>query len=77
VQVQRSQDPAIHNYLLSLFVQEATDEHLLRYLQNYSDYYDHKYALRVCLKAEKNQASVIIYRAMHLYEEAIDLALKV
>mgnify|MGYP001100479875 FL=1 len=75
--MQRSQDAAIHNSLLSLYVQEESDSHLLEFLKEYSDYYDHKYALRLCLKEDKRKACVIIYTAMRLFEEAVDLALTV
>ena len=39
--------------------------------------YDLKYALRLCSENGKEQATVQIYSTMCLYEEAVDLALKV
>ena len=39
--------------------------------------YDMKYALRLCSEHKKEEACVHIYSAMKLYEEAVDLALKV
>ena len=39
--------------------------------------YDLKYALRLCSENGKDQATVQIYCTMNLYEEAVDLALKV
>ena len=39
--------------------------------------YDVKYALRVCIQEGKHDACVFIYTLLHLYEEAVRLALKV
>ena len=39
--------------------------------------YDLKYALRLCSENGKDQATVQIYCTMNLYEEAVDLALRV
>lgn len=39
--------------------------------------YDLKYALRLCAEHKLNRACVQIYSTMGLYEEAVDLALKV
>ena len=39
--------------------------------------YDTQYALRLCMEQGLEEASVHIYAAMGLYEEAVDLALKV
>lgn len=39
--------------------------------------YDLKYALRLCLEHDHKKAAVHIYATMGLYEEAVDLALKV
>lgn len=39
--------------------------------------YDLKYALRLCSEHDKHRACVHIYSTMGLYEEAVDLALKV
>ena len=50
---------------------------------NFLDYfqedyvYDVKYALRVCIQENKREACVFIYALLHLYEEAVKLALKV
>ena len=52
-------------------------------LMNFLDYfqedyvYDVKYALRVCIQEDKREACVFIYALLHLYEEAVKLALKV
>ncbi len=40
-------------------------------------YYDTQYALRLCMEHDLKEACVHIYAAMGLYEEAVDLALKV
>ena len=39
--------------------------------------YDVKYALRVCIQEGKHEACVFIYTLLHLYEEAVKLALKI
>ena len=39
--------------------------------------YDTQYALRLCMEHNLEEACVHIYAAMGLYEEAVDLALKV
>lgn len=83
-------DPAIHNYLLSLYAMEVLIiKELLNMqsdttnLMNFLDYfqedyvYDVKYALRVCIQENKREACVFIYTLLHLYEEAVKLALKV
>ena len=40
-------------------------------------HYDMEYALRLCVKEGKRRACVVIYSAMGLYEEAVELALSV
>ena len=42
-----------------------------------SPFYDMEYALRLCVKEGKRRACVVIYSAMGLYEEAVELALSV
>ena len=39
--------------------------------------YDLKYALRLCSEHNLDRACVYIYSAMELYEEAVELSLKV
>lgn len=39
--------------------------------------YDMKYALRLCSEHNKQRACVHIYSTMGLFEEAVDLSLKV
>lgn len=77
-----NRDQAIHNYLLSLYIEQEDDESLLRYLlQQGQDSeevcYDMKYALRLCSEHDKQEACVHIYSTMGLFEEAVDLSLKV
>ena len=111
----RNEDQAIHNLLLSLYVQQSDDTPLLQMLKAEvrapaSDawiradviltrhqlvprkplhpaaptclwlqrrFYDLQYALRLCMQHNKAQACILIYSAMGLYEEAVELALKV
>ncbi|XP_065072321.1 vacuolar protein sorting-associated protein 18 homolog [Rhopilema esculentum] len=77
-----NEDQAIHNYLISLYCKLDDEKPLLRYLIGRGDDqdlvpYDMKYALRLCSENNKQEACVHIYSAMGLYEEAVDLALKV
>ncbi|EGG14862.1 7-fold repeat in clathrin and VPS proteins repeat-containing protein [Cavenderia fasciculata] len=72
----RNQDKAVHNYLLSLYVKQEDDGPLLKSLSN-EIYFDLKYALRLCMKEHKLKACVLIYSALGLYEEAVDLSLEV
>ncbi|CAH2327741.1 vacuolar sorting-associated 18 homolog [Pelobates cultripes] len=74
-------EQAIHNYLLSLYAQFRPDS-LLSYLERAGTnpnriHYDLKYALRLCAEHEHHHACVHVYKVMELYEEAVDLALKV
>ncbi|XP_077526342.1 vacuolar protein sorting-associated protein 18 dor [Haemaphysalis longicornis] len=76
-----SRDEAIHNYLFALYARLDPDK-LMRYLdlegQDQTTVpYDLKYALRVCSELGLTRACVHIYTTMELYEEAVDLALKV
>jgi len=50
---------------------------LIKFLSQPETYYDLKYALRLCTKEGKMKACVLIYGQMALYEEAVELALKV
>ena len=74
-----NKDPAIHNYLLSLYAKLKDDGLLLAFLDSQGDepLYDQKYALRLCMQQNRLRACVAIYSTMGLYEEAVDLALKV
>ncbi|XP_015753539.1 PREDICTED: vacuolar protein sorting-associated protein 18 homolog [Acropora digitifera] len=77
-----NKDQAIHNYLLSLYIERDDDRSLLRYLQMQGQdpqevCYDLKYALRLCSEHNKQRACVHIYSTMGLFEEAVDLSLKV
>lgn len=74
-----NRDPAIHNYLISLYTKLKDDSQLLRFIERYGDepHYDKKYALRLCTQENKVCACVAIYGTMGLYEEAVDLALSV
>jgi len=82
-------DPAIYSYLLVLYAQQSNDEDLLRFLYNttspppttphhyFTSPLDLKYALRICSQYCKTRACVHIYSCMGLYEEAVELALRV
>lgn len=69
-------DKAIHNYLVLLHAQQDSSESLLEFLKDHASTFDLEYALRVCTEHNQVEACVHIYRAMGLYEEAVQLALK-
>eukprot|EP00163_Fabomonas_tropica_P023207 TRINITY_DN40509_c0_g1_i1.p1 TRINITY_DN40509_c0_g1~~TRINITY_DN40509_c0_g1_i1.p1 ORF type:complete len:911 (+),score=256.88 TRINITY_DN40509_c0_g1_i1:23-2734(+) len=75
----QNKDPAIHNYLISLYAKQPDDSALLQFLhsQGTQPCFDLKYALRLCKKEGKTTACVHVYSLLGLYEEAVDLALKV
>ena len=84
----RSNQRAIHNFLISSYATSNEDgvySKLITYLKQQGALcqsgglpcYDTQYALRLCMEQGLEEASVHIYAAMGLYEEAVDLALKV
>ena len=73
---QHKSDNVLHNLLLALYVQQSDHAPLEQFLTE-SKYYDEKYALRMCLEGQKLRACVYIYSRMHLYEDAVSLALMV
>lgn len=75
----KSTDSIIHNTLIALYASNpALDEApLVSFLEEHSSnpYYDTDFALRLCTKYNRIQASVHIYSSMDLYDEAVHLAL--
>ncbi|CAG8471874.1 10031_t:CDS:10 [Dentiscutata erythropus] len=75
-------DPAIHNFLLTLYATQPTSNNdeslLLKFLatEGKEPYYNMDYALRLCSQNGRTQSCVHIYSNMGLFEEAVDLALK-
>jgi len=70
-------DTVIHNHLVSLYSQEQDEGLLLSFLGSEPPCYDLKYALRLCTQHNKMRACVLLYGALGLFEEAVDLALKI
>lgn len=73
--------PAIHNYLLSLYARLKPDK-LMRYLavqgqESSSVCYDIHYALRLCQELGLTEACVQLSALLGLWETAVDLALTV
>ncbi|KAI8078651.1 Pep3/Vps18/deep orange family-domain-containing protein [Halteromyces radiatus] len=75
-----STDAAIHNFLLTLYAIQSTQDEtaLLAFLKNEGRemHYNLDYALRLCSQNGRTQSCVHIYSQMGLYEEAVNLALK-
>ena len=78
IKKQENEDPAIHNLLLTLYADLDDDEKLLTFLdtEGENNFYDPKYALRVCSQKKKIEACVRLYSAMQLFDDAVDLALE-
>ncbi|KAF0974468.1 hypothetical protein FDP41_006500 [Naegleria fowleri] len=78
IRKQENEDPAIHNLLLTLYADLEDDEKLLTFLdtEGENNYYDPKYALRVCSQKKKIEACVRLYSSMQLFDDAVDLALE-
>ncbi|XP_064080342.1 vacuolar protein sorting-associated protein 18 homolog [Macrobrachium nipponense] len=73
-------DEVVHNFLISLYVSERPDK-LLPYFKLQGDdsqsvHYDLKFALRECISAGEEKACVHILTTMGLYQDAVELALK-
>ncbi|VVC86567.1 vacuolar protein sorting-associated protein 18 homolog isoform X2 [Leptidea sinapis] len=74
-------DKAIHNYLLTLYVEHDTDA-LMRYLVRQGQdiamvNYDVHYALRLCREKSLSKACVNLSALLGLWEAALELALEV
>ena len=78
IKKQENEDPAIHNLLLTLYADLDSDEKLLAFLntEGESNFYDPKYALRICSQKKKIEACVRLYSSMELFDDAVDLALE-
>ncbi|KAI7887643.1 Pep3/Vps18/deep orange family-domain-containing protein [Mucor mucedo] len=79
VSVLGNTDSVIHNFLLTLYATQPTNDEtaLLTFLKNEGRemHYKLDYALRICNHHGRTQSCVHIYSEMGLYEEAVDLAL--
>lgn len=71
----KESDPAIHNYLLSLYAQQEDEKPLLDFIKDQDTHFDLEYGLRICSKHNKIQSCVRILSKMRLYEEAVDMAI--
>eukprot|EP00656_Telonema_subtile_P011843 TRINITY_DN15907_c0_g4_i2.p1 TRINITY_DN15907_c0_g4~~TRINITY_DN15907_c0_g4_i2.p1 ORF type:complete len:1063 (-),score=256.58 TRINITY_DN15907_c0_g4_i2:63-3251(-) len=69
-------DPVIHNYLLSFYVSEASEQDLLQFLRAEPMHYDLKHGLRLCIRMKKIEAAIQVYNYMGHYEEAVELSLE-
>eukprot|EP01059_Diplonema_ambulator_P030492 TRINITY_DN5233_c0_g6_i1.p1 TRINITY_DN5233_c0_g6~~TRINITY_DN5233_c0_g6_i1.p1 ORF type:complete len:1032 (+),score=366.25 TRINITY_DN5233_c0_g6_i1:42-3137(+) len=79
-------DPAINNMLILVYAQQYTDEsNLIQFLESFergvqfydeAEHFDQKYALRLCLQQKRYSAAAIIYSTMHMYTDAVTLALQ-
>ena len=72
-------DVAIHNFLVSLYVAQDDEEStkaLLSFMRSPSRFFDLQYALRLCNQWKRYDACIVLYGELGLYEDAVDLALK-
>ncbi|KAK3863078.1 hypothetical protein Pcinc_031108 [Petrolisthes cinctipes] len=77
----KATDEVLHNFLITLYTVEAPDK-LLPYLKLQDDdsqsvHYDVKFALRECMSVGEDRACVHILTTMGLYQQAVELALKI
>lgn len=78
---QGSKEPIVHNTLISLLSMSPQEEEteLLAYLQECSSMaqlpYDVDFALRTCIRCHRFESCVHIYCNIHMYHEAVKLAL--
>lgn len=73
-------DPALYNYLISLYVKLPKEDRILDFIINQDHVnppYDMKYALRSCHQEGKKRACVFLYSYMELYTDAVKLALSI
>jgi hypothetical protein len=58
-----NKDPAIHNYLVSLYAKQPDDSRLLKFLERWEHepQYDLKYALRLCTQEGKKRVRGAIF----------------
>eukprot|EP00457_Paulinella_chromatophora_P001034 gb/GEZN01001036.1/.p1 GENE.gb/GEZN01001036.1/~~gb/GEZN01001036.1/.p1 ORF type:complete len:1060 (+),score=217.53 gb/GEZN01001036.1/:55-3234(+) len=72
-------DPALHNYLISLYAAAEDEVPLLRFIeqQKSNPHFDTNYSLRLCHSRKKYKACVATYTAMKRFEDAVKLALSV
>lgn len=77
-------DSAVHDFLFSLMVREREEQIIAMLNSAASDkptailcLFDLSFALRLCMQHKKLRCAVLIYQRMELYDEAVDLALRV
>ena len=76
---EKAKDSTIHNYLVSLYCKQRTEDALLKFIesQRKKPIFDVKYALRLCHQENKTRSCVELYKIMKLYQEAVMLALNI
>lgn len=79
IEVRGVHDPAVHNYLISLYAKEEDEQMIVGFIrsQEFNECYDMKYALRLCHQEHKTEAGVLIYKSMGLFSDAVALALTI
>lgn len=78
--IERSnRDPALHNYLISLYAKIEDEFYILEFIasQRGQEVYDMKYALRLCHQEKKTAACVELYFYMELFTDAVHLSLQI
>ncbi|KAI8983923.1 Pep3/Vps18/deep orange family-domain-containing protein [Mycotypha africana] len=74
-------DPVVHNLLITLYAMQPTRDEtaILSFLTNEGreTHYDLAHAFNLCRQYNRAQSCVHIYSLLGLYEDAVDLALKV
>lgn len=77
IDVQKNDDPTIHNLMIYLLAQKRSADRLDQFLKKESEnaYFSREFALRVCIPNRKFTSCVILYRDMGLFDNAVDMAL--
>jgi hypothetical protein len=73
-----NKDPALYNYLISLYVKEESEDKILKFVTSQDSVnpcYDLKYALRLCHQEGKKKTCVHLYNLIGLHSDAVKLAL--
>merc|ERR1719499_1035977 len=75
--VRKTKSKVVHNYLITLYCAQRNETGLRRFIESTKKcpYYDRKHALRLCHTNKMLKACVDLYKIMHLYEDAVQLAL--
>jgi hypothetical protein len=76
VNVVHYEDQILVNVLIGFYAQTKQESKLIKFMQQRGYNFDLYYAIRICHHHSCHLACVLLYGAMKMYEEAVDLALQ-